>query len=286
MNISLKYHIPARKLDFVNINLSKDNKIFLDPLKIKKGDTEFHKKCYQKIDWFIDNLLKLAKNKEYKKLMEIVENLYERNETRLGYSIETTFGKSFGENGGTDLIKLLAKNEMIKNGEVEDIFDCLIMVPNIGEDKVSDLITTIIFMDLIKYTQRQCELWKIEMKKVELEKLCWNHHANKWEKLVEVLPIDKGKPVVFVPKSFTGEKFIFSYENLYRQVIIPLYKERELKTKGSRFVVQYKNGKKHVLGNALRLEYPCTKYVIMDFVKKYDDVYRKYKNRILNNWKY
>ena len=37
MNISLKYHIPARKLDFVNINLSKDNKIFLDPLKIKKG---------------------------------------------------------------------------------------------------------------------------------------------------------------------------------------------------------------------------------------------------------
>ena len=67
-------------------------------------------------------------------------------------------------------------------------------------------------------------------------------------------------------------------------MIIPLYKERELETKGSKYVVQYKNGRKHVFGNALRKEYPCTKYVVMDFIKKYDGVYREYKNKILGNF--
>ena len=281
MNISLKYHIPARKLDFVNINLSRDNKIFLDPLKIKKGTSDFHKNCYNKINYFIQNLLDLARKKEYQNLISIIDNLYERNETRLGYSLETTYGKSFGENGGRDLVKLLAKNELIKNGEVEDIFDCLIMVPNIGEDKVSDLITTIIFLDLVNYTQEQCELWNIETKNVELSKLCWDSETKNWIKLKTNLPMDGNKPIVFVPKSFTGKKFLFSYDKLYRDVIIPLYKEREKETKNSRFVVQYKNGRKHVLGNALRKEYPCTKYVILDFVRKYDSVYRLYKNKII-----
>ena len=145
MKISRKYQLPAQKLDFVNINLAKDNKIFIDPVKIKNGTSEIHKTCYKKIDSFIQILLELSRKREYKKLLEIIDNFHERNETRLGYSLESTYGKSFGENGGRDLVKLLAKNEMVSNGEVEDIFDCLIMVPNIGEDKVSDLITTIIF---------------------------------------------------------------------------------------------------------------------------------------------
>ena len=80
MKISLKYHILANKLDFVNINLSKDNKIFIDPAKIKKGTSEFHKSCYQKVENFIQNLLELSKRREYSTLMKIIENLYERKE--------------------------------------------------------------------------------------------------------------------------------------------------------------------------------------------------------------
>ena len=60
-----------------------------------------------------------------------------------------------------------------------------------------------------------------------------------------------------------------------------LYKKREIELEDSEFVVQYKNGEKHVLGNLLRKRYPCTKYVVMDFIKQYDDVYREYKKKIL-----
>lgn len=281
MNISIKYHIPARKLSFVNINLTKDNKLFIDPLRIRNGNTEFHKRCYSKIEMFVNNMIKLAQNRKYKKLLEFIDNFYERNETRLGYSIQTIYGKSFGENGGTDLVKLLSKNDILESGFVEDIFDFLIMVPNIGEDKVSDIITTIIFLDLVEYTQEQCELWKIPTEKVVLEKMCWNAEKEIWEKIEAELPVYSNKPIVLVPKSFVGPNYLFSYEKLYREVIIPLYKDLELQNKGSRFVVKYKNGRVHVLGNKLREEYPCTKYVILDFVKKYDLIYRQYKSRVL-----
>ena len=238
------YDIPAKKLEFVNVNLDKDNKIFLDPLKIKRSKTEFGKKCYNKIEEFINNLLNLAKNRNYKELLKIIDNLYERNETRLGYSINSSLGKSFGENGGKNLVQSLANNKMIINGKVEDIFDCLMIVPNIGEDKVSDLITSIIFMDLIEYTQKQCNMLKIPLEKVKIKKLCWNHQESNWIKLNTELPIFEKKPIVFVPKEFAGIQYIFSYEQLYRDVIIPLYKEREKKTPGSKYIIKFKSRKK------------------------------------------
>lgn len=281
MKISLKYSIPAVKMDFVNVNLTKDNKIFIDPLKIKRGKTELHKKCYEAIEYFINNLLNLAKNKNYGEVLKIINNFHERNETRLGYSLNTIYGKSFGENGGKDLVRLLSKSGVLEQGMVEDIYDCIMMVPNIGEDKVSDLITTIIFKDLVKYTQEQCNLWKIPMEKVKISKLCWDSENKDWTEIETELPALKHRPIVFVPKSFVGEEYIFSYERLYREVIIPLYKEREKRAKESKFVVHYKNGTTHVLGNALRKAYPCTKYVIMDFIKQYDNVYREFKDSII-----
>ena len=282
MNISNKYHIPAKELDFVNINLSKDNRLFIDPLRIKNGNTEIHKKCYCQIKRFIDIIIKPSEERKYQELLVYIPNLHQRNETKLGYSLETKYGKSMGEDDGTALVQLLKKDDIFGSGFVEDIFDFLMIIPNVGEDKVSDLITTIIFKELIQYTQKQCKMWKIQTKKVKLKKLCWNGETESWENMSEELPMHVNKPIVFIPKSFVGKAYIFSYERMYRELIIPLYKDIELNKEISGYTVQYKNGRKHVLGNKLRQEYTCTKYVITDFVKKYDLLYREYKAKILN----
>ena len=119
------------------------------------------------------------------------------------------------------------------------------------------------------------------MNKISLDKLCWEDNLKQWVKIDTELPVYNNKAIVFVPKSFVSEKYLFSYEKLYRDVIIPLYKQREFDTIGSKFVIKYKNGKKHVLGNELRKEYPCTKYIVMDFIKKYYNVYRDYKSNFI-----
>ena len=283
MKLSSKYSIPRQEMDFINIELTGDNKYFIDPYKLKKGTEEFEKNCYKKVDNFIKKLLQLVREKRITEANDMIENLHERNETKLGYSLDTKFGKSFGKNGGKILINTLAKSDVMLTGLVEDIFDCHIMLPNIGEDKVSDLITTIIFVDLIKYTQEQCEKWNIPMKEVDLERLCWDSNDECWKEIKTMLPIHAKLPIVFVPKRIVSSNELeFSYEKLYRQVIIPLYKQRELETKGSNLVVKFKNGRKQVLGNELRKLYPCTKYVVLDFVKKHDAYYREFKRKIID----
>ena len=214
MNISTKYHIPARKLDFVNINLTKDNKLFIDPFRIRMGQNEFNKICYSRIEDFINMMIELAKDRKYQTLLELLDNFYERNETMLGYSLDTIYGKSFGEDSGIELISLLSKNNILESGCIEDIFDFSMMLHNIGEDKVSDFITTIIFLDLVEYTHKQCEMWKIPMEEVCLKKLCWNADLNTWIKQEAQLPVYNGKPIVLVPKSFVGKDYVFSYESL------------------------------------------------------------------------
>ena len=242
MKLSTLYQIPYQKLEFVNLSLKQDNLLFIDPLKLKRSKTEMGKTCYKKVEEFINNLLKLARERNYKELLKIVDNLYERNETRLGYGLITSFGKSFGQNGGKYLVQAL-NNDLIISGQVEDIFDCLMVLPNIAEDKVSDLITSIIFMDLISFTQKQCKKWKIPTKRVELKKLCWNHEKSEWVKLTKKLPTYREDPIVFVPKEFVGKRFIFSHVKLYRDVIIPMYKDREKGFDDSKFIIKFKNRK-------------------------------------------
>ena len=99
--------------------------------------------------------------------------------------------------------------------------------------------------------------------------------------ITKKLPVYNGEPIVFVPKKFAGKSFTFSHKRLYRDAIIPIYKDREKKIRGSKYIVKYKNGRKHVLGNELRKDYPCTKYVIMEFIEQYEEIYRKYKNKIV-----
>lgn len=281
MKISEKYNLPARELKFVNVDLSIDNRFFIDPYKLKNGKTDLHKRCYYAVSSFIDYLLKLAKQKEYERLSQMINNLHERNETKFGYSLSSRYGKSFGIIAGTDLVGTLSRENIWESGVIKDIFDCIMLIPNVGEDKVSDLVTTIILSELITFTQEQCKLWKIPMEKKRIKKQCWNYELNDWEYKREELPVHNGRPFILVPKSFTDKQFKFSYERLYRELIIPFYKKREIELEDSVFVVQYKNGEKHVLGNLLRKRYPCTKYVVMDFIKQYDDVYREYKKKIL-----
>lgn len=285
MRINNKYHLPREEISFVNIELSKDNLYFLDPYRIYQGEDELSKECKKIIEEYMKQLLEVTKARCKKKADELTKYLIERNETRLGYSHHHIKGKSMGKGGGKDFVQLLVENKQTMDGLIEDIFDCAIMIDNVGEDKVSDLLTSLLSIPLIRYTQEECNMWKIPMKNVILKKKNWDAEKKIWVTLETSLPIYNKMPIILVPKKFVSRNYVFSYKTFYRDVIIPEYKKRELSNPNSDILIHYKNGRIQVNTKILKKRYPCTKYVALDFVKRNDILYREYKKERLKELK-
>lgn len=284
MKISEKFNVKV--VDFSDVELIKDNNLFIDPFLIAVGDTDFCKRATNDIIDFFDMLLNCAINGNEKNASIIINGLCERNETRLGYSKERLVGKGFSKNAGMTLYKNLKESNAIKTGLVKDIFDCSIMVEKIGQDKISDLITNIIFKQLIDFTQAQCKKLAIPLQEVELKKRYWNSLNRRWEKEKTFLPVDNGMPILFVPNNVLADNSFYTYQTVYRELMLPYYESLELSDASSSLVYLLKNGKRKVDKKKLRKKYPCSKKSVEDFVRNYSDKYTSYKDSKFKYYNY
>lgn len=278
-----RYFGIKEETDFVNVRLEKDNRLFIDPFLIYKSKNQFDKQCYKNIEEFFTILIEYAKKKDDKNAIKLVKNLYEREETRLGYSLKSYSGKGFSKSGGIKLYNALKENHALQEGLVKDIFDCNIMLTNLGEDKISDLVTSIIFLKLVEFTEEQCSKYQIPTYEVKINKKCWNADKLIWENISCKLPIDKKEnPIVFVPKNITSYKQTFTYENVYQEIYIPYYEQIELNSGNKELLIEYKNGKKRINRKELKKKNPCNKIQILEFITQNKELYIEYKkNKLL-----
>lgn len=271
-----------QETEFVNIKLEKDNKLFIDPFLLKTGESNFCRECYQKVENFFQKLVKYAKEGKDKEAYKLVRNLYEREETRLGYSLKSYSGKGFSKTGGMALYRNIKESQAFSLGILEDIFDCAIMLDKIGEDKISDFITSLIFLDLITFTQEKCKEYHIPIEEIEIVKKCWNSKEEKWEKIHTKLPLDKKKnPIVFTPKEIVDFHMMFSYQKIYQDFYIPFYEQQELQNGNEKLIIRYKNGRVQVNRKELKKKYPCNKKKILELIHSRKEEYRNYKKKLL-----
>lgn len=81
----------------------------------------------------------------------------------MGMSHGKPRGHGMGPEDTNAIFKELLRSRAISSGIMEDIEDFRIFVPNVDRDKVSDMTANIIKLQLIKYTQQQCELHNIPL---------------------------------------------------------------------------------------------------------------------------
>lgn len=269
--------------DIENVRLEKDNRLFMDPYLLYRGKDELSQKGYQKVDNFFKRLLFCAKQNQDKIAYEMVNNLHEREETRLGYSLQSHHGNGFSKNSGKKIYEEIKENPVFQQGFIQDVFDLPILMRKVGNDRISDMITNIIFTDLLAFTVQQCEEYKIPMEEVNLMVKKWDEDKQKWENYrQEYLPIYKDKsPVVFVPKTMVTSLPMFSYEKVYRGFYLPYYEKQEQKLGNSKFLLTYQNGKQRINKKELKKQYPCNKEEIIALVQQHYPEYQDYKNSLL-----
>lgn len=268
------------ELDFVDVPLETDILLYLDPYAFKITNDPWFDECNDLIvDFFQYVIQKIRRGKANESLI-LLRHLHEPNDTHLGFSRDEPRGKAIGQKYADMLLRGLMQSRAVQTGLLRDISDCELFIPNISNDRISDMATNIIRGKLIDYTQHQCHLYNISTRKVA-SGMFWDGNNKSWRNLYVDLPIYKGQKIILVPKLAARYRLSIDHNYYYNYFVVEYLQAEHLRANSS-LVEVLKNGKKRVTKKKIKKKYPIhNKEFLFEFTQQHPDVLSKYKSDIL-----
>lgn len=201
--------------DFVDCQLDNDNKVFIDPILLKKSNELWSLNAVKYLISFENCLYKYLD--DYKKLEALLSHAHEQNATKLGY------GNGFNGKGktSTGLMTCFSKLINLKKDipTICKIEDIPILVEGFAEDFMSDMLTNILHKQLNEFTAEQMEKFNVPPNG-ELEFWTWDIEIESWKKVKMKSWIYKGKEILMVPKYIVRKNYLFRpYQYLYGVIV-------------------------------------------------------------------
>lgn len=204
-------------VDFLDVKLEEDNLIFVDYNKVLKFKTPLNKEMKLALDAFLNAFFKSTVFRRRTETQLLLKGLHECNSTRLGYSANQPHGNSVG----SVLQELIRENtefvvDALKTGQFS--YNTLFFgVGQVGPDRISDIIVSIIKPQLITYTQEQCAKYGIPTSSFVVKSI-FNAKTLVWERGKFELPQYDNSPIIFIPKSIssTDGNLISTYNRFLR----------------------------------------------------------------------
>lgn len=231
-------------IEFVDINLRTDTKLFLDPFLIESKKSNFASRCSQTINSFFKEVFACCKSGDDKTLRILLEFGHEPNETRLGLSRNQSGGRGASSEILYSIFKQISWENFFSQGLIENYKDVCLFVENFAEDRMSDLITNILRKELYIFTQEQSIKYNISLNsETELLGNYWSPKTLSWEELRGYpLKVDS-LPVLLVPKNFVRSKYLYSVREYLQHKIIVERQDYHRENKTSLAIIkQDKNG--------------------------------------------
>jgi hypothetical protein len=151
------------ELDFVNVSLQRDNRLFIDPFAIAQELDRWSQNAARTIGTFFQQVIDDIRGGHEDHARSLLLNLREPNETRLGYSANRPQGAGIGRQQAEQIFEALRASTAVREGFISALEECELMIPGISHDKISDLTTNIIRGHLVEYTRSQCELHGVRL---------------------------------------------------------------------------------------------------------------------------
>jgi hypothetical protein len=280
---ALKLGKSQPELDFVDIELSTDTPLFLDPSAFYEGEGRFAEDCSRDIEQFFDAVLHAAGSEDWDLGLRLLRGLSEPDEIQMGFSTGSPQGRGIGEKQAEQIFEAILRSRAVRSGLIRDLNDALIFVPGIGPDKVSDITTNIIRRHLIEYTQNQFALYGIEIKAQMPTGLLWDSVNADWCEGYDYIPVVKSRKILLVPKRFVryAKDFTRAGQRYYDGFVASFIRQRELSSMGKlvKFRPQKKDGTRtpHVYKEDIEREVPRDKNSVAIFSLDNPDVYERFK---------
>lgn len=270
------------ELDFIDIPLEKDILLFLDPYAFKITNDPWFDECNDLIVDYFQYLIQKIRAGEKSETLTLLDHLHEPNDSHLGFSRENPRGKAIGQVYASKLYRALTQSKAVKTGLLRDISDCELFIPNVSNDRISDMTTNIIRGKLIDYTQQQCLLHNIPTRQVS-SGMFWDGNNRYWRNQYVNLPVYDYKRIILVPKLASRYNLAIDH-NFYYNYFVVEYLQAEYLRANSSLVEVLKNGKKRVTKKRVKEKHPLRKKeFLFEFTQKHPDVLDKYKEQILTN---
>jgi hypothetical protein len=264
-------------LDFVDIRLDTDVRVFVDPSALRASQSLFGHECSSLIQDYFDLLLKRIKDGRHDDAKRMVSSLNERNEFHLGYSRHRSRGHAFGVETAELVWKALTESKASRSGLLKDLEDTALLIEGIGEDMISDAVCNIIRGPLIRYTQDMCEYYGVPLTPDVDSGPVWNPLNERWEQSLVSLPVagDHGH-VVLVPKTFVRHRLTYDGGEYYRYHLMPAMQADEI-TRRTALVHLLKDGRKRVYKKDLYKKYGAGKLAAVEQTIPRPKVLENYK---------
>ncbi len=209
---------PSHKhIQYVNTRSVGDTLLFLDPVLIEIGKTDFCKKAKIVLKDFFANFYNayyVEKSNDAKR--KVLCHANEVNDTHLGYAKKYGHGNTFSG--------LLQTFRVIENYvdklNINNMFELALYVPDFAEDGMSDLITNVLYKELSEFTLSICSKNKIECKTIPDIRYYWDVSEHCWKQYVGKSFVVNGKSFLLVPKEIVQTHYRFTVDNFLRSVIV------------------------------------------------------------------
>jgi hypothetical protein len=202
-----RYYQLPKPVPFVDVWLEQDNRLFIEPSAIRAaaaGGDPFAVAADLQLTSFFDEVLLSVRSNNQRRGMDLLMQLHEPNETRLGMTEIGVAGKGMSRVMADKLWQELRRNPACQHVIlVRRIEELAPFVDRIGPDRVSDMCTRIAFNVLIDFTTAMMSAYPALTRYTGIEDtMVWDAAKGCWLHRRATLPIAAGKRLLLVPTGF------------------------------------------------------------------------------------
>jgi hypothetical protein len=234
--VSKHYGIKG-SVEFLDVNVSKDNRLFVDPraVRLQRGPGRFASQANACTKSFFDEVARCVVSGQQADAahgLDLLQHFKEPKETRLGLSKKGIDGHGGAEDVGQWIWDALSTdvNALLSVGILKLIEDVPIFVEGVDKDITSDLTTRIIYEPLAKFTQEMVskhpEFTRGKHSTDVFDRQVWNPRRLRWEVKQLDLPVAEGKPLVLVPKHWARPGLLMSATRYYETTMLSFVQDQ------------------------------------------------------------
>jgi hypothetical protein len=266
------------ELDFLDIYANQDIPLFLDPYGISAMGTKWSKECESQIASYFQYLIDSIQKKDKQTIKKLLNALHEVNEVSLGYSANQPEGRGIGPKQAKEMQHAFESSLAAQSGDIRDIADCALLIPGINRDKISDITSNILKRQLIEFTQKQCKLHGIPLRRVAVNNT-FDYSTFTFTSFYAELPVINGKAKILLPISSVRHSPELSKDKFYRNFVLE-YLKAEHSHAGDSLATVLRNGSVKVMIKDLKRKYPIGTDFLYNFAKEHPQILDKYKSEL------